>query len=182
MTNLKKNIIILLTAVLLWVCSGCDRSPKEPVVHDTVADTVLLADGSDTTGPAVSADEDDSIVSPEKGGSKVKITPAPSLDRRARFKVMKASPDQIVGQWFRGDLFEEFFSDGTGLTWDSSEDMCRDEAQQFEWELKEGELTITHNLTYGGFVRNVTYIAKVDSTQMLRYDKFGNSSVFKKNL
>ena len=50
----------------------------------------------------------------------------------------------LSGKWQQGTLFEKYFSDGTGYTWDEGDDVKEHEAQKFEWTLDDVNLTQIH--------------------------------------
>ena len=114
------------------------------------------------------------------GGQIPIITPTPVHDRRTRLKKAKALPAQLTGEWLMGTWHEEYHPDGTGLAWDTEEDIRREEAHHFNWILTEDCLVAHYLLTFGGIVPNITYITEVDSTHMVRCDDYGNNFFFKK--
>lgn len=98
----------------------------------------------------------------------------------------------LIGKWMRPSpqnddtqkVFEYYRYDegGTGVTWDTYDDVTEAEAQEFKWTLIKSKLTLTHKIEttdeYG--VPKVYTIVEL-TTGMLTYkDDFGNTYSFSK--
>jgi hypothetical protein len=86
----------------------------------------------------------------------------------------------LIGKWQSGTLFYKYLSDGTGGTWDTSEDVTEAEAQAFTWTLVKSELTHIHVLEIGGSVPKVYTVTELTSTSLKYNDDFGGSFSFTK--
>jgi len=84
----------------------------------------------------------------------------------------------LIGKWQTGSLFERYFENGTGYTWDESDDVSEDEAQDFTWTLLNAELTQIHILEIGGTVPKVYTVTELTSTNLRYEDDFGRSYSF----
>ncbi len=56
----------------------------------------------------------------------------------------KVDESLLIGKWQEGTVFEKYLSNGTGYTWDTSDNVTEAEAQKFEWTLVNSELTQIH--------------------------------------
>jgi hypothetical protein len=84
----------------------------------------------------------------------------------------------LIGKWKSGTLFYKYLSNGSGTTWDTSDDVTEDEAQIFTWELDESELTHIYVLEIGGVVPKVYTVTELSSTTLKYKDDFGKSFSF----
>ncbi len=85
----------------------------------------------------------------------------------------------LAGKWQSGTLFERYFANGNGYTWDISDDVQEDEAQNFTWTLVKTELTQIHIMEMGGNLVPRFYTVTELSPTRLRYrDDFGKSYSF----
>jgi hypothetical protein len=55
----------------------------------------------------------------------------------------------LTGKWQSGTLFERYFSNGDGYTWDTVDDVQEEEAQHFTWTLTGSTLTQIHIMELG---------------------------------
>lgn len=80
----------------------------------------------------------------------------------------------LTGKWQSGTLFERYFDDGTGYTWDESDDVQESEAQNFTWTLVRSELTQNHILEITGTTVPKLYtITELNSAKLRYEDDFG---------
>ena len=84
----------------------------------------------------------------------------------------------LPGKWRSGTLYYRYFSGGTGYTWDTSDDVTEDEAQNFTWTLVKSELTHIHILEIGGTVPKVYTVKELTTTRLRYEDDFGKSYTF----
>src|SRR5512140_607646 len=61
----------------------------------------------------------------------------------------------LTGKWKSGTLFYKYLANGTGGTWDTSDNVTEAEAQAFTWTLVKDLLTQIHVLEMGGSVPKV---------------------------
>jgi hypothetical protein len=86
----------------------------------------------------------------------------------------------LTGKWQSGTLFYKYAADGTGGTWDTSDNVTEAEAQAFTWTLEKDLLTQIHVLQIGGSVPKVYTLTELTATSLKYHDSFGVSSAFTK--
>ena len=84
----------------------------------------------------------------------------------------------LPGKWKQGQLFEKYTADGTGWTWDESDDVTEDEAQQFEWTLEKDNLTQIHIMEMGGKVPKEYKVSELTETTLKYKDNYGKNYSF----
>lgn len=89
-------------------------------------------------------------------------------------------PTLLHGKWKQSSLHEVYKSDGTGYTWDESDDVTEEEAQPFEWELNKDQLLQIHIMEMGGNIPKKYTITDLTSTTLKYEDNYGNSYNFSK--
>lgn len=88
--------------------------------------------------------------------------------------------DLLTGKWRSGTLYYRYFSNGDGYTWDTSDDVSEEEAQDFTWTLEKDELTHLHILEIGGVVPRVYTVTELTATTLKYRDDFGKTYSFVK--
>jgi hypothetical protein len=86
----------------------------------------------------------------------------------------------LTGKWQSGTLFYKYLVDGTGGTWDTSDDVTEAEAQAFTWTLVNDLMTHIHVLEMGGSVPKIYTVTELTSTTLKYEDDFGVSFSFTK--
>lgn len=86
----------------------------------------------------------------------------------------------LTGKWQSGTLFYKYFADGTGTTWDTSDDVTEAEAQAFTWTLVNDLMTHIHILEMGGSVPKVYTVTELTETTLKYHDDFGVNFSFTK--
>jgi hypothetical protein len=86
----------------------------------------------------------------------------------------------LIGKWQSGTLFYKYLTDGTGGTWDTSDDVTEAEAQFFTWTLVKSTLTQIHVLEMGGSVPKVYTVTELTATSLKYKDDFGVAFSFTK--
>jgi hypothetical protein len=86
----------------------------------------------------------------------------------------------LIGKWQSGTLYYKYLADGTGGTWDTSDDVTEAEAQPFTWTLVKAELTHIHILETGGTVPKIYTVTELTETSLRYHDDFGSSFSFTK--
>lgn len=86
----------------------------------------------------------------------------------------------LIGKWQTGTLFYKYLTDGTGATWDTSDNVTEAEAQTFTWTLVKSELTQIHNLEIGGSVPKVYTVTELTDVSLKYHDDFGVNFSFTK--
>ena len=77
-------------------------------------------------------------------------------------------------------MYEIYYSDGTGVTWDEADDVSEEEGQWYDWTL-EGKTLIQEHYTEFGSVVPKVYTVKQLTNSTLRYDDdYGISHRFTK--
>ncbi|MFW5706540.1 MAG: hypothetical protein ACOCX0_00965 [Bacteroidota bacterium] len=86
----------------------------------------------------------------------------------------------LIGTWESGTLYDKYNADGTGSTWDTSDDVGEDEAQAFTWTLVSDVLEQIHILEIGGTVPKVYTVTMLTATTLRYEDDFGKQFSFTK--
>lgn len=82
--------------------------------------------------------------------------------------------------WVAGTEFYKYNADGTGSTWDTSDDVMEEEGQAFEWTLVLDELTHMHIMEIGGVVPKVYTVTELTPTTLAYKDDFGKHFAYMK--
>lgn len=92
-------------------------------------------------------------------------------------------PNLLIGKWSRPSPFatsenpgDEFFiydEDGSGVTWDTADDVTELEAQTFTWTLNGSQLTQIHTIEMGGTVTKIYTLTSLTETTLTYKDDFG---------
>ena len=86
----------------------------------------------------------------------------------------------LTGKWQSGTLYYKYLTDGSGVTWDTGEDVTEAEGQAFTWTLVKSELTHIHILEMGGSVPKVYTVTELTATSLKYHDDFGVNFSFTK--
>ncbi len=86
----------------------------------------------------------------------------------------------LIGKWRSGTEFYRYDSDGTGATWDTSDDVSEDEAQEFTWTLVRSDLTHIHIMELGGRVPKYYTVTELTATTLKYRDEFGKTFSYMK--
>jgi hypothetical protein len=86
----------------------------------------------------------------------------------------------LTGKWQSGTLFYKYFADGTGTTWDTSDDVTEAEAQGFTWTLVNDLMTHIYILEMGGSVPKIYTVTELTETTLKYHDDFGVNFSFTK--
>ena len=81
--------------------------------------------------------------------------------------------NQIYGKWRDGTVFERYDSDGTGVTWDTADDVTEEEAQPFSWTLNDTRLTQEHYGEMSFVVYKQFNVTKLDANNFNYVDDYG---------
>ncbi|HOQ58019.1 MAG TPA: hypothetical protein PKZ18_01735 [Bacteroidales bacterium] len=87
----------------------------------------------------------------------------------------------LIGKWVSGTEYYRYNEDGTGLTWDTADDVTEQEAQAFTWTLVYSTLTHMHILEVGGVVPKVYTVTELTATSLKYEDEFGKTYSFTKS-
>lgn len=86
----------------------------------------------------------------------------------------------LIGKWQSGTLFYRYDTGGTGVSWDTSEDVQEADGQAYTWTLVKAELTHIHVIEMGGSVPKVYTVTKLTETELEYKDDFDNKYAFTK--
>lgn len=86
----------------------------------------------------------------------------------------------LPGKWEQGTLYERYYSNGDGLTWDTADDVTEAEAQPFTWTLTEDDLIQIHIMEMGGKIPKNYTVTILTSTRLSYHDDYGVSYSFTK--
>lgn len=81
--------------------------------------------------------------------------------------------NQIYGKWRDGTVYERYDSDGTGVTWDTADDVTEEEAQPFSWTLNDTRLTQEHHGEMSFAVYKQFNVTKLDANNFNYEDDYG---------
>lgn len=87
--------------------------------------------------------------------------------------------DMIIGLWQSGTVFYRFNADGSGVTWDTSDDVMESEGGKFTWEVRNKRFTHYHMMEISSAVIPKTYtIRKLDLMNLEYEDDYHNKTTF----
>ena len=78
----------------------------------------------------------------------------------------------LIGEWIEEDIHDKYAEDGTGYTWNPSEDIQETEAAPFEWRLSYDTLLVNHIEWNGAIGPKVYIVTQLDSARLDYYDLF----------
>ncbi len=85
----------------------------------------------------------------------------------------------LAGKWKSGTLFERYFDDGTGYSWDEGDDVREEEAQDFTWTLAGAELIKKEQMEIGDVeITKIFTVTELSSTTLKYNDDFGRGYTF----
>ena len=161
----------LLLMVSLAGCDGCNRSEGTGEAVSSVQeeserrDTVFTQE--EKTDTAAMQDDGTEVVKCQRDTEEC-------VERFIFSKKEKIySPEQLVGEWVNGTLHELYYSDSTGLQWDTKDDVSKEEAQIFYWEMKDNNLRQLFRMSLGGVVPRDYKVTMVDDESLVYKDDFG---------
>ncbi len=87
----------------------------------------------------------------------------------------------LIGKWKSGTVYERYDSNGKGATWDTSDGVTEELAQEFTWTLDKSDLTQIHIMELGQEnVPKYYTVTELTSTTLKYKDDFGVSHSFSK--
>ena len=84
--------------------------------------------------------------------------------------------DLLIGLWQNGTIHYRFNDDGSGVTWDTADDVLESEGSKFTWEINKNRLTHFHQMEIGGIIPKAYKITKLDLMNL--EDDFGVKTTF----
>ena len=105
-----------------------------------------------------------------------RVYKAQKLDPRT-LHYSPAKHEILVGLWKCGDNeFYRFNDDGTGHTWDVSDDLTEEEASPFGWETYEEAFMITHKMRIRGIVPRYYELDCLNAFDLRFHDSYSTYS------
>jgi len=84
----------------------------------------------------------------------------------------------LIGKWNSGTLFFRYDTGGSGVTWDTADDLTEAEGQAFSWVLDQSELTHIYLMEVsGGVITKIYTVTKLTST-VLEYKDDTSGDVY----
>lgn len=84
----------------------------------------------------------------------------------------------IVGKWKQGTEYYRYDANHTGVTWDVADDVSEDEAQRFNWEIQDDQLTIVHLMEMGGQIPKTYELLVLDANTLSFKDDYYKTYTF----
>ena len=73
----------------------------------------------------------------------------------------------LIGKWSSGTLFFRYDTGGSGVTWDTADDMTEVDGQEFTWVLDQSELTHIYLMEVsGGVITKIYTVTKLNATTL----------------
>lgn len=85
----------------------------------------------------------------------------------------------LEGKWVQGTLYERYHADNTGYTWDTSDDVTEEEAQNFTWSLDGDQLLQIHIMEIGGNIPKTYTVTELSETTFAYNDDYGTNYFYK---
>lgn len=87
--------------------------------------------------------------------------------------------DMLIGLWQSGTLYYRFNEDGSGVTWDTADDVTELEGGKFTWEVKKKRFYHYHKMEINNTIIPKTYnINKLDLMNLEYVDDFEVKTTF----
>ena len=84
------------------------------------------------------------------------------------------SEEDVEGEWARGTRHVRYMADGTGLKWDTGDDVQAIEGQPFTWTIEDNRLEALYPMaTMGGVVSVRRQVVYIDNSVMKLQDDYG---------
>lgn len=82
--------------------------------------------------------------------------------------------DLLIGKWVRGTEYYRYDANGTGVTWDTSDDVSEAEAQPFTWEFNSetNRLTLVHQMEMGGSIPKLYTLVELNESKLSYKDNY----------
>lgn len=89
--------------------------------------------------------------------------------------------DMLIGLWQSGSVFYRYNADGSGVTWDTADDVMEEEGSKFTWEVDKKRIIHYHQMEISSAIIPKTYnITKLDLSNLEYKDDYKNETVFVK--
>lgn len=170
---------LLIVSSLLLLLDACHRGEKQPASEAAVPDEAMPVAVGDSVSP-LDAGVDNIGNRPQQYVLEEDSAEITQLKIFARKQRTIYSPALLLGEWKRGTEHEVYLADGTGMMWDSSDDVLRDEAQHFEWTLDSNLLTIICHLELGGVLPKRYVVTFADDENLAYSSRLGEAYLWDK--
>lgn len=89
-------------------------------------------------------------------------------------------PALLVGKWVSGTEYYRYDADGTGVTWDTSDDVSEEEGQPYTWQFNEtnNRLTLLHQMEMGGVIPKYYTVTKLTEDLLQYKDQYNQSFTY----
>lgn len=173
---IRNSSFLFLIAVLLVVGCHHDSKQQQDTIPEPTEPTVTVTDTVASQG------EDTTAFETQSKWHSVHIDTAEITNLRLFRKKQKViySPTLLVGEWVLGTLHMEYRADGSGLHWDTGEDIRKEEAQRFNWSLDSNLLTLTFHAALGGVVPKLYLVTFVDDENLSYRNAYDDSYLWDK--
>lgn len=90
----------------------------------------------------------------------------------------------LIGRWQRTSTLTggldcyRYDAGGTGVTWDTGDDVTEDEGQAFDWTLSNDVLTLVHKGAMGELIPKTYTMQKLNTTTLSYSDDYGVTYTF----
>ena len=89
--------------------------------------------------------------------------------------------DLLIGLWKSGTVFYRYNADGSGITWDTADDVMESEGSKFTWEINKKQLFHYHRMEISNAIIPKTYnINNLDLVNLDYSDDYNVKSSFVK--
>lgn len=171
-----KKIVYTLALLTSVVLAACHNHGGETTMSDSVVATQTDEDTGAIRGVEPTNDQDTSQGYVRQNNEEEDIN-AGLFSRKEKTMY---SAEQLCGEWVCGTLHEVYNSDGTGLQWDTKDDVSREEAQKFTWKIENNSLRQVYSMQLGGVVPRVYTVTFADDESLVYKDDFGESFMWDK--
>lgn len=172
-----KKIVYTLALLTSVVLAACHNHGGETTMSDSVVATQTDEDTGAIRGVEPTNDQDTSQGYVRQNNEEEDIN-AGLFSKKER-KVYAA--EQLCGEWVCGTLHEMYNIDSTGLQWDTKDDVGREEAQKFTWQLENNNLQQVYSMRLGGVVPRTYKVTFVDDESLVYRDNFGESYMWERS-
>lgn len=88
----------------------------------------------------------------------------------------------LIGKWKSGTEYYRYDTQGSGVTWDTADDVTEEEGQAFTWTLQSSSLTHIHIMQTGGNgVPKIYTVTELTATTLSYKDDFKSYTFAKVN-
>lgn len=89
------------------------------------------------------------------------------------FEKTNFDTDLLIGLWNENTVYYRFNDDGSGVTWDLSDDLVESEGTKMKWELERGKFILYYTMEIGCVIPKLYNMNKLELDVLEYYDDFG---------